>query len=143
MNIKFSNDLDVQLLKDGESCGHPGCLNHITHPCEQCGRIGGKENAIVINDKTKSMADYIIMKLEYYQLISDIKEFIPKCKKISESFEELLMDYNELANEYKRATGLIDEIDQRIKEVEELKKIMSDEDWEKYKDSYRNNVRPS
>ena len=26
----------------GEPCGHPGCLNHISHPCEGCGRIGGK-----------------------------------------------------------------------------------------------------
>ena len=28
-------------LKDGEPCRHPGCLQHITHPCEECGRIGG------------------------------------------------------------------------------------------------------
>lgn len=28
-------------LKNGEPCDHPGCLNHITHPCEGCGRIGG------------------------------------------------------------------------------------------------------
>jgi hypothetical protein len=27
--------------KDGESCGHPGCLAHVTHPCEACGRIAG------------------------------------------------------------------------------------------------------
>lgn len=27
--------------KDGEPCSHRGCLNHITHPCENCGRIGG------------------------------------------------------------------------------------------------------
>lgn len=29
-------------LKDGESCGHPGCLQHVTHPCEGCGRIQGR-----------------------------------------------------------------------------------------------------
>lgn len=28
--------------KDGEPCGYPGCLNHVSHPCEGCGRIGGK-----------------------------------------------------------------------------------------------------
>lgn len=28
-------------LKNGEPCDHPGCLNHTTHPCEGCGRIGG------------------------------------------------------------------------------------------------------
>ena len=26
---------------DGESCDHPGCLSHVTHPCELCGRIAG------------------------------------------------------------------------------------------------------
>jgi len=30
------------LLKDGEPCGHPGCLHHMTHPCEGCGRVGGR-----------------------------------------------------------------------------------------------------
>jgi hypothetical protein len=28
-------------LRDGEPCGHPGCLSHRTHPCEGCGRVGG------------------------------------------------------------------------------------------------------
>jgi hypothetical protein len=28
-------------LKLGEPCGHPGCLSHVTHPCEGCGRIAG------------------------------------------------------------------------------------------------------
>jgi hypothetical protein len=23
------------------SCGHPGCLHHVTHPCERCGRTAG------------------------------------------------------------------------------------------------------
>lgn len=29
------------LFADGEPCDHPGCLHHLTHPCEGCGRIGG------------------------------------------------------------------------------------------------------
>lgn len=29
-------------MRDGEPCSHKGCLSHITHPCERCGRIGGK-----------------------------------------------------------------------------------------------------
>jgi len=24
-------------------CSHPGCLSHITHPCEVCGRTAGME----------------------------------------------------------------------------------------------------
>ncbi len=31
--------------QDGESCGHPGCLSHTTHPCEGCGRIAGKSHS--------------------------------------------------------------------------------------------------
>ena len=30
-----------KVLKDGEPCSHRGCLNHVTHPCEVCGRIAG------------------------------------------------------------------------------------------------------
>lgn len=29
---------DISELKPGEECGHPGCKNHISHPCEGCGR---------------------------------------------------------------------------------------------------------
>ena len=28
-------------LEPGVPCEHKGCLNHMTHPCEWCGRIGG------------------------------------------------------------------------------------------------------
>lgn len=28
-------------LRDGEPCGHRGCLSHVSHPCEGCGRIAG------------------------------------------------------------------------------------------------------
>jgi hypothetical protein len=28
-------------LRAGEPCGHPGCLSHVSHPCEGCGRIAG------------------------------------------------------------------------------------------------------
>ena len=34
-----------QNLPDGVPCGHPGCLKHISHPCEGCGRIGGRKTA--------------------------------------------------------------------------------------------------
>ncbi|MDY6895008.1 MAG: hypothetical protein SVO01_06280 [Thermotogota bacterium] len=30
--------------KPGESCGHPGCLQHVSHPCEGCGRIAGRRS---------------------------------------------------------------------------------------------------
>jgi len=40
-------------LKDGEPCAHPGCLNHVTHPCEWCGRIAGVSNHRRKNDNQK------------------------------------------------------------------------------------------
>jgi hypothetical protein len=33
-------------LRDGEPCKHPGCLKHVTHPCEGCGRIGGQYHPV-------------------------------------------------------------------------------------------------
>jgi hypothetical protein len=30
-----------QDLPDGVPCQHPGCLSHVSHPCEECGRTGG------------------------------------------------------------------------------------------------------
>jgi len=29
---------DWTIWKDGQPCNHPGCRNHISHPCEGCGR---------------------------------------------------------------------------------------------------------
>lgn len=29
-------------LRDGEPCGHRGCLSHVSHPCEGCGRVAGR-----------------------------------------------------------------------------------------------------
>lgn len=34
--------LAAKPLPDGVPCDHRGCLHHITHPCEGCGRIGGR-----------------------------------------------------------------------------------------------------
>ena len=34
-------DADIKYW-DGEPCNHPGCRNHISHPCEVCGRIGAR-----------------------------------------------------------------------------------------------------
>jgi hypothetical protein len=42
MRIKYDN---------GQPCEHKGCLNHITHPCEGCGRIGGQ--GIVYEEETQ------------------------------------------------------------------------------------------
>lgn len=46
------------VIKDGEPCNHTGCLNHISHPCEGCGRIGGKSNVIQIITREKRFINY-------------------------------------------------------------------------------------
>jgi hypothetical protein len=38
-------------------CSHPGCFNHISHPCENCGRIQGK----TITDYTRQKKHEFIM----------------------------------------------------------------------------------
>lgn len=32
----------IEPLRDGEPCSHRGCLSHVSHPCEGCGRIAGR-----------------------------------------------------------------------------------------------------
>lgn len=39
-------------IPDHEPCSHKGCLSHVTHPCEGCGRIQGeskKEKKVIID----------------------------------------------------------------------------------------------
>lgn len=33
---------DQRRYAPGVPCSHPGCLSHVTHPCEGCGRIAGR-----------------------------------------------------------------------------------------------------
>lgn len=43
--IRAGWDKAAEVLPDGVPCGHPGCLSHVTHPCEGCGGIGGRQPA--------------------------------------------------------------------------------------------------
>lgn len=36
------DEVEHILYRDGEKCDHAGCKNHISHPCEKCGRIGAR-----------------------------------------------------------------------------------------------------
>lgn len=38
--------MDSKQLKDGVPCSHKGCLSHISHPCEGCGRVWGIDRSI-------------------------------------------------------------------------------------------------
>jgi hypothetical protein len=49
--------LHVVKLEDGKPCHHPWCLQHVTHPCEGCGRINGKTTMV---NRAKDLIDNII-----------------------------------------------------------------------------------
>ena len=36
----YLDDMMGHDLEPGHPCNHPGCCSHITHPCEECGRVG-------------------------------------------------------------------------------------------------------
>lgn len=36
----------MEILEKGVPCKHPGCMNHVTHPCEVCGRIAAGSKAM-------------------------------------------------------------------------------------------------
>jgi hypothetical protein len=57
---------------DGVPCGHPGCLNHVTHPCEGCGRVGG-----VIDKKQEDLVTRLKKRAE-------IRRQIPGRKSVQE-----------------------------------------------------------
>lgn len=58
-------------LRDGEPCGHIGCLNHVTHPCEGCGRIAGhKVKALTNSEQVKAIADELVERIKAISLIA-------------------------------------------------------------------------
>lgn len=40
--VKVYDGTGGKKLEPGVPCGHPGCLNHASHPCEGCGRNQGE-----------------------------------------------------------------------------------------------------
>jgi hypothetical protein len=49
------------VLLDGEPCPHLGCLSHITHPCEGCGRVGGRRRDAELEEAAGKLSDMIAM----------------------------------------------------------------------------------
>jgi len=38
-------------LFDYQPCDHPGCLSHVSHPCEGCGRIAGRASSVAAQQR--------------------------------------------------------------------------------------------
>lgn len=34
-------DEELKALNEAEPCDHPGCMSHVSHPCEGCGKKWG------------------------------------------------------------------------------------------------------
>lgn len=62
-------------LKENESCGHPGCLHHFFHPCENCGRIAGKYQECAGKEVNK-MQNLLHIK---GQILTELHEELGKC----------------------------------------------------------------
>jgi hypothetical protein len=70
--------MDAKVLRSGGPCNHVGCLSHISHPCEECGRVGGR---ITINVSEQEL-------IRIGRLVSQgIKEVLPHtgCKGVYHS----------------------------------------------------------
>ena len=72
------------LFKKGEPCTHPGCFNHVSHPCEGCGRIAGNYQAHLCQEcgydvfqtignkvscsKCGEVRGYIVLQTDFYRV---------------------------------------------------------------------------
>lgn len=79
MNKSFDEILaEVQRIKNlqpYEPCS-PGCLSHITHPCERCGRIGGRPQPRA-GDDAEGYAPPISRLLCIPQELLDLSKSVP------------------------------------------------------------------
>lgn len=91
--------------KDGVPCNHPGCFNHITHPCEGCGRIGGKYPMDIIADLREAnsqLASAAIEEPPYKaDLIKQVAELTAELKGMTDardtSYKDMVM-YKDACN---------------------------------------------
>ncbi len=56
-------------LTKGILCDHPGCLSHISQPCEGCGRIAGQFPDIELTN---------ISLIDWKELVRRFRELNPK-----------------------------------------------------------------
>ena len=57
-------------MKNGEPCSHTGCLHHISHPCEGCGRIAGYP--VGVNKEMNKKKNIVEIKNGIFTKINDL-----------------------------------------------------------------------
>jgi hypothetical protein len=90
--------LHTKKYRDGEPCDHPGCLHHLSHPCENCGRIGGgslptmAKGSVTLNNRNPKMykINFIIKKSDesnnvpetaFTEDLNELKDRLMECLK--------------------------------------------------------------
>jgi len=76
-------------------CNHPGCANHISHPCEKCSRIGGVH-------RRPALTHYIVKLRKLHKMIKDGTGESPYAEIIREDMDELWKDMDEDEMEFSR-----------------------------------------
>ena len=97
-------------LKDGQPCSHPGCLNHVSHPCEGCGRIAGKK----MSEELKPCSPFYWAELYCRELVSHEGTLMELLN---------LLSYDRLKNPDYLVTGLIrqENVEYRLKMIKKMR----------------------
>lgn len=92
------------IYKNGEPCDHPGCLNHITHSCEGCGRIGGRGNSNIryklIRNELINMKKYVLFTYVDYEQIGGMNNLIDSFNTIEEIKNKVKYTYYDIYDYY-------------------------------------------
>lgn len=85
-------------LRRGKPCSHYGCLQHVSHPCEGCGRIqGGLKIVVNVDDYEKLIRacgiGYRIIELFAPEQITALREMHAAIgNKLEKMMEERVMN---------------------------------------------------
>ena len=100
----------TQLLRDGEPCDYPGCLSHVSHPCEGCGRIGGMIAPTVIYwQRREAASQRMLARVMHENRVRD------ECLKVA---TEALVWYDNDITNCRIAYDAMTKIEQRLMELE-------------------------
>ena len=92
--------------KEGQPCNHKGCLNHVTHPCEGCGRIEGRRvdwkaqlaKDLYLETMDVAWTDDII--IQYALAVSKAIESNRRCGECEKRNKKLHLDWKSPDNKY-------------------------------------------
>lgn len=78
----------MSAFKDGEPCDHPGCLSHVTHPCEGCGRTAGRGRPW--NEERRWAQEYCASFFEESSVERQTRELAEHYHDVTDEFDAIL-----------------------------------------------------